>query len=205
MKSVEYYLGLNYRTSVFRDDEGDFIVKVPELPGCIADGDTPNSAFENLKVAMRSWIESRMEAGLDIPEPKSRADFSGRILLRMPRYLHERLSEQAESEGTSLNQYMISLLSQASATSQSQPAVALGATNMMGWGPAALASGLAGGWQTRFFPTAGSYVTYNCDSLLEPNALCSVDQPLISRVTVSQEARKETVLGPQLVPKQQVA
>ena len=118
MKSVEYYLGLNYRTSVYRDDEGDFIIKVPELPGCVADGKTPNVAFDNLKSAMRSWIESRMKAGLEIPEPRSTEDFSGRILLRMPRYLHERLSQQAEGEGISLNQYVVSLLSEASAPAQ---------------------------------------------------------------------------------------
>src|SRR5216684_1995039 len=109
MKTVEHYLSLNYKTSVYRDDEGDFIVEAAGLPGCVADGKTPNEAFENLYKAMRSWIESRIEAGLDIPEPKSTGGFSGRVLLRMPRYLHQRLSEQAENEGASLNQYMVSL------------------------------------------------------------------------------------------------
>jgi antitoxin HicB len=206
MKTLEQYLSLNYKTSVYRDDDGDFIVEATDLPGCVADGKTPNEAFENLRKAMRSWIGSRIEAGLDVPEPRSAGDFSGRVLLRMPRYLHQRLSAQAESEGTSLNQYMVSLLSQASTTPQLQPAIALGPT--VGWGQAVLNSGLAtpvSGWQTRFFPTAGSYVTYNYDSLLESNVACSVNQPGISRVTVSQEARKEPVQGPQLVPKQQVA
>lgn len=40
-------------------------------------------------------------------------DYSGRLLLRMPKTLHQRLAEAAEKEGVSLNQYIVFLLSNA--------------------------------------------------------------------------------------------
>lgn len=119
MKSVEHYLSLNYPISIHKDDEGDFIAEVQELSGCLADGATPNEAFENVREAMRSWIESRLKAGLEVPEPRADQEFSGKVLLRMPRWLHRRLSQQARTENSSLNQYMVSLLAERCGTGQS--------------------------------------------------------------------------------------
>jgi antitoxin HicB len=115
MKNLDHYLGLNYRKSVYQDEENDYIIEVPDLPGCMADGRTPDEAFENIRAAMSSWISSRIAAGLEIPEPKNTEGYSGKMLLRMASFLHRRLAEQAENEGISLNQYIVSLLSDASA------------------------------------------------------------------------------------------
>ena len=108
---AEYYLSLNYRLSVYKDDEGEFIVEVPDFPGCAADGRTAEEAFENVRSAMRAWVEARLEAGLAVPEPRASAEFSGRLVVRMPRSLHQRLAFRADEEGISLNQYIVSLLS----------------------------------------------------------------------------------------------
>lgn len=118
MKPLEYYLSLKYRASVYRDEDGDYIVEVDDLPGCLADGKTPDEAFANLEEAKRSWMASRRAAGLEIPEPKRIEEYSGKVLVRMPKFLHRRLSEQASTEGISLNQYVVSLLSQASVAPQ---------------------------------------------------------------------------------------
>ena len=115
MKTLDYYLSLKYPASVYQDEDGDYILEVDDLPGCLADGKTPSEAFENLREAKRSWMESRHAAGLEIPEPKQIEDYSGSIIVRMPRSLHRRLSEQAKAEDVSLNQYMVALLSTASA------------------------------------------------------------------------------------------
>lgn len=115
MKNLEYYLNLNYTKTVYQDEEGDFIIEVPDLPGCVADGATPAEAFENVREAMASWIESRVKAGLAIPEPKKPEEYSGKILVRMPQFLHRRLAEQAKTEGVSLNQYVVACLTDASA------------------------------------------------------------------------------------------
>jgi len=215
MKSLEYYLGLNYRTSVYRDDEGDFIVKVAELPGCIADGKTPNEAFDNLKSAMRSWIESRMQAGLEVPEPRSTEEFSGRVLLRMPRYLHERLSQQAETEGVSLNQYMVSLLSEASAVTQVPQNQPTSVANAAPW------QGITGFvYQTlahhgsvrrmlvnpyAVVAPGTAFVSYNYDSFVEHCEQSLVLRGSFARTSVAQENEKEPVPKLQIVPKQQVA
>jgi predicted RNase H-like HicB family nuclease len=115
MEAIEDYLALNYRTSVYRDDDGDYVVEVDDLPGCVAHGSTPNEAFQDMEEAKRVWMESRIAAGLEIPEPRQIEEYSGRVLLRMPKWLHHRLATQARIERASLNQYIVSLLSDASA------------------------------------------------------------------------------------------
>ncbi|NEO57020.1 MAG: type II toxin-antitoxin system HicB family antitoxin [Okeania sp. SIO3B5] len=50
-----------------------FIVEVPELPGCIADGETYQQALENVEIMMQEWIETAQELGREIPTPKIRS------------------------------------------------------------------------------------------------------------------------------------
>ena len=52
-----------------REDEA-FIAEVPELPGCMAHGDTQEKALKNIQEAIDLWIESAAEFGMNIPEPK---------------------------------------------------------------------------------------------------------------------------------------
>ena len=54
-----------------RDDEA-FIAEVPELPGCMADGETYQQALQNAEVIIREWIETAQELVRPIPEPKGR-------------------------------------------------------------------------------------------------------------------------------------
>ena len=46
-----------------------YIVSVPDLPGCMADGHSPNEAYENVKIVMREWMETAQADGRPIPEP----------------------------------------------------------------------------------------------------------------------------------------
>lgn len=50
-------------------EEKCYIVTVPDLPGCMADGQTPSEAYENVKIVMREWMETAKAAGRKIPEP----------------------------------------------------------------------------------------------------------------------------------------
>jgi antitoxin HicB len=115
MRNMDYYLSLNYHKRLYQDEDGGWVVELDDLPGCVADGKTPDEAVGNLRDAMTSWISSRIDARLDVPEPTNVDEYSGRILLRMPKFLHRRLSLQAKFEGVSLNQYISSLLADASA------------------------------------------------------------------------------------------
>lgn len=54
------------------DEDQSFIVEVPELPGCMADGATYQEALANVETVIREWIETARELGRPIPEPKGR-------------------------------------------------------------------------------------------------------------------------------------
>jgi predicted RNase H-like HicB family nuclease len=47
-----------------------FIVEVPELPGCVADGETKELALHNVEVVISEWIETAKEIGREVPQPK---------------------------------------------------------------------------------------------------------------------------------------
>lgn len=49
-----------------------FIVEVPELPGCMADGMTPAEALENVEVIISEWIETALQTGREVPVPKGK-------------------------------------------------------------------------------------------------------------------------------------
>jgi predicted RNase H-like HicB family nuclease len=53
-------------------EDGVFVAEVPELAGCIAHGPTPTDALENAQQAMDLWLETALEFGDDVPEPKGR-------------------------------------------------------------------------------------------------------------------------------------
>ena len=50
-------------------DGGGFIALVPDLPGCMSDGETPQEALANAQDAIVCWIEAAHELGRPVPEP----------------------------------------------------------------------------------------------------------------------------------------
>jgi predicted RNase H-like HicB family nuclease len=54
------------------DADGAFIAEVPELPGCMADGQTYQEALNNVEAVIQEWIDTARELGRPIPEPKGR-------------------------------------------------------------------------------------------------------------------------------------
>ena len=54
------------------EQDSSFIVEVPELPGCMADGQTYQEAVKNVEVVIQEWIETATELGRPIPKPKGR-------------------------------------------------------------------------------------------------------------------------------------
>ena len=47
-----------------------YIAEVPELPGCMAHGDTHESALASIKEAMQLWLDTAREFGDSIPVAK---------------------------------------------------------------------------------------------------------------------------------------
>jgi RNA polymerase sigma-B factor len=126
------YLELPYNVAVHADREGDearWTASVEELPGCSAQGRTPDEAVELLRGAMESWLGAALAQHREIPLPgdgttegtkqKTSASHSGRFLVRMPAALHTQLAQAAEREHLSLNRFITKIL----ATSISPTAV----------------------------------------------------------------------------------
>lgn len=49
-----------------------YIAVAPELSGCMADGETPEEALENIQIVIEEWIETAEELGRDIPKPNGK-------------------------------------------------------------------------------------------------------------------------------------
>jgi len=58
------------------EDDQAFIAEVPELPGCMADGQSYREALSNAEVIIREWIETAKELGRPIPQPKGRLKYA---------------------------------------------------------------------------------------------------------------------------------
>ena len=94
-------------------DGGGWLVEFPDLPGCVADGPTPEAALAEAEDARHSWIEAARQHGDPIPPPAAdTAAYSGRWVLRTPKTLHRRLAERARREGVSLNTLAVALLAE---------------------------------------------------------------------------------------------
>ena len=53
-------------------EDAAFIAEVPELPGCMAHGNTQDEALRQAQEAMTAWVEVAQELGRQIPEPRGR-------------------------------------------------------------------------------------------------------------------------------------
>jgi antitoxin HicB len=106
-------LRLPYQRVLIPDDEsGTFTAMITEFPGCIAQGDSPSEAYKLLEETAESWLEGAMESGMPIPEPVTEQEYSGRIVLRMPRSTHRRAVNAALQDGVSLNTFLVNALAE---------------------------------------------------------------------------------------------
>ncbi len=110
-QSLEYYLSLEYPVTVYPDTDGGYVAEIKDLPGCLTQGETLEETMKNINEARELWLETVYENGDKIPLPSTDNNYSGKLLLRMPKTLHRHLAEAADKEGVSLNQYIVFLLS----------------------------------------------------------------------------------------------
>lgn len=90
-------------------DGGGFAARVPALPGCMTTGDRLHDLMMDIHGAIEEWIAGAKEIGKKIPAPevyRDEDDYSGKLLLRMPKSTHKRVTEAAEREGCSINSYI---------------------------------------------------------------------------------------------------
>jgi antitoxin HicB len=55
------------------EDGGGFVATVPDLPGCMSDGETREEAARNVEDAIRGWIEEARATGRAVPKPVAMA------------------------------------------------------------------------------------------------------------------------------------
>lgn len=114
MRTVEEYLDLPYQIVLVRDQDeagrSGWVAEVEELPGCLSQGASPEEAVVHLRDAMQGWLSVALEDGREIPEPRNRSTYSGRLIVRMPQSLHAELARAADQEGVSLNQFITTAL-----------------------------------------------------------------------------------------------
>jgi antitoxin HicB len=54
------------------EDGGGFVAMVPDLPGCMSDGETAEEALANVRDAIAAWIEEARAIGRSVPPPSRR-------------------------------------------------------------------------------------------------------------------------------------
>ena len=90
------------------EDGGGWVVTYPDLPGCTADGATPEEAMHQGADAVRSWVLTAREFGDPVPEPGS----TPLVAARLPRGLRLDLAGLAQHEGVNLDTLITALLAE---------------------------------------------------------------------------------------------
>ncbi len=70
MKTLDDYLAFRYEI-VLTPEYDAWTATIPDLPGCMAVGDSPEEALELLQDAKQSWITASLLHNLPIPEPRA--------------------------------------------------------------------------------------------------------------------------------------
>ena len=108
-KNLEYYAALPYEIKITPSPEGGYVATIPDLPGCITQGETRLEVLEMIEDAKIWWLEAALDLGESIDEPDWDL-YNGRLNLRIPKSLHRKLAESAKREGVKLNQLAIYLM-----------------------------------------------------------------------------------------------
>jgi len=102
-----------YPFAVAPYEEGDFSgfrAFLIDIPAVESLGTTPEEAVADLAQVKEEWFAYARAKGLVIPNADTafsqRADYNGRVTLRMPRSLHQQAAQKAAFEGISLNSYL---------------------------------------------------------------------------------------------------
>jgi predicted RNase H-like HicB family nuclease len=68
---------IKYEIIIFWSEEDElFIAEVPELPGCMADGESYQLALKNAEVVISEWIETAKLLDREIPVPKGKLKYA---------------------------------------------------------------------------------------------------------------------------------
>ncbi len=109
-KDLAYYTHLDYTVRLKPYPDGSYFAEIEELRGCMTEGDTREETLAMIEDAKLTWLEGALAENIPIPEPVDDT-YSGKLNVRLPKYLHRQLSYAAKQEGVSLNTYISTGLS----------------------------------------------------------------------------------------------
>jgi predicted RNase H-like HicB family nuclease len=70
---LQYFLSLKYPISISPEEEGGYTALIPDLPGCLTQGETLDEVIANIEEARKLWIETVYFSGKkEIPLPSKR-------------------------------------------------------------------------------------------------------------------------------------
>lgn len=93
---------------LWSEEDGCYVVTLPAWQNARTHGETLEKATRNAREVLTLLIEAARRNGEPIPAPERR--YSGNLRLRLPVSMHARLARDAEREGVSLNQWIVSKL-----------------------------------------------------------------------------------------------
>ena len=99
-------------------DGGGYLITFPDLPGCMADGETEAEAVQNGRDAFITAVSALSDMGRDIPAPSFSPDdataptASGKFVARVPKSIHAKLTTRAKADGVSLNTLVLTLIAE---------------------------------------------------------------------------------------------
>lgn len=112
---------LNYPVEIYKipeEEGGGCSAYIPTLGRFtfVADGDTLDEAVKKVLKLKDYYIKELHKKGIPIPEPETTTEFdevSGKFVVRITKKLHKLLIQRSKKNGTSLNQYVLFLLTKA--------------------------------------------------------------------------------------------
>lgn len=105
-------LKMPYARVVVPEADGSYTAEILEFPGCVASGETAAGALSNVEEVALDWLAASLEQGQNIPEPLDHSNFSGKLVVRMPKGLHKRAARLADREGVSLNHFIVTCIAE---------------------------------------------------------------------------------------------
>lgn len=88
-----------YTVEIFRDEDGDWLARLEEMPNISAFADSPEQALAELEAAWELTKESYLAGGEEVPVAPSRRKYSGQFNVRVDKRLHRALAIEVARSG----------------------------------------------------------------------------------------------------------
>lgn len=93
-------------TDISEGEETGYCATIPKFPNLSIMADTPSALHKSVIETIEIHIKNLKKKNLPIPPPDKNTKFSGKVLLRIPPSLHEKLTYEAQANKRSLNKHI---------------------------------------------------------------------------------------------------